>query len=176
MGLLRSFENGTQTDLASLKYGKDRPGGGSSNEPYLFNPLITENTFEELLCFEVEPNLGLERPTIINDYPASMAALSRKKVDNPKLAERFELYVDGIELANAYSELTDSSEQRKRFEECRDLRVAQNRATYDLDEKFLIALEKGMPEAGGIALGVDRLAMVMFGYKDISSVLAFGDE
>ena len=137
---------------------------------------IAQNNFEEVLCFEVEPHLGKERPTLINDYPASMAALSRKKPNAPHLAERFEIYVDGLELANAYSELNDAQEQRLRFVECQDLRTSQKRITYDLDENFLQALEQGMPEAGGIALGVDRLAMVLFGAEDISSVLAFGDE
>ncbi|WDE96194.1 EF-P lysine aminoacylase EpmA [Lentisphaera profundi] len=137
---------------------------------------LEQDNFEETLCFEVEPHLGKERPTLINDYPSSMAALSRKKIDAPHLAERFELYVDGIELANAYSELTDASEQRSRFEECQNLRLSQKRISYDLDENFLKDMEKGMPEAGGIALGVDRLAMVLFGVSDINSVLAFGDE
>ena len=81
---------------------------------------IANGSFEETLCYKVEPHLGLEKPLFLMDYPASMAALSRKKKDNPQLAERWELYIDGLEIANAYSELTDPVEQRQRFVETAD--------------------------------------------------------
>jgi elongation factor P--(R)-beta-lysine ligase len=132
---------------------------------------IAQNIFEEVLCDKVEPFLGVDTPTVLIDYPASMAALSRKKIDNPKVAERWELYVNGLELANAYSELTDASEQRQRFLECSELRRSAGRVDYGLDEEFLHALEDGLPECGGIAVGIDRLCMSFLGLQEIENVV-----
>jgi lysyl-tRNA synthetase class 2 len=132
---------------------------------------IESDNFEETLCSEVEPHLGIEAPTVLIDYPASMAALSKKKESNPKLAERWELYVDGIEIANAYSELTDAAEQRRRFEETQELRAKGGRVVYDIDPDFMAALDDGLPECGGIAVGLDRLCMVFSGATDIEQVV-----
>jgi len=121
---------------------------------------------------EVEPKLGLERPTILYEYPVSMAALSKAAKD-PRYAERFELYIGGLEVANAFTELTDAKEQRKRLEEERALRKSLGKTDYAPDEDFLSALEEGMPEAGGIALGFDRLLMLILGEDDIRHVTAF---
>ncbi len=101
---------------------------------------MAEDIFEEILVNEVEPRLGVGRPTFLCDYPASMAALARLKADNPNLAERFELYIDGLELANGFSELTDAEEQRHRFiEEQEHIRLA-GRFPPPLPEPFLTAL------------------------------------
>lgn len=116
----------------------------------------------------IEPHLGMGAPTILYDYPVSMASLSRKKTDDPRFAERFELYVCGVELANAFGELTDAAEQRKRFEEEMALKQKLYGEQYPIDEDFLKALEFGLPESGGIALGVDRLVMLATGVEDIS--------
>jgi elongation factor P--(R)-beta-lysine ligase len=124
------------------------------------------------LCFQVEPHLGFERPCFITDYPASMAALARRKPGFPELAERWELYVDGLELANAYGELTDPVEQRARFLATAALRRAAGREVYPLDEDFLQALET-LPPCGGIAVGVDRLLMALVEAKDIAEILNF---
>ena len=137
---------------------------------------IANNEFELTLCDKVEPNLGFDRPTILIDYPSSMAALSRKKVDDPRFAERWEMYIDGIEIANAYSELTNAEEQELRFQECAELRKNDGREAYDLDRPFLDALKSGMPECGGIAVGMDRLAMIFAGAKNISEVIAFDND
>ena len=137
---------------------------------------IKQNKFEETLCFEVEPHLGKDAPCLIIDYPASMAALSRKKQDDPRYAERFELYVDGLELANAYSELCDAEEQAFRFDECAKLRKSINKEVYPLDTEFMSAIQAGMPECGGIALGVDRLLMALIQSNDINDALLFGNE
>ena len=102
-----------------------------------------------------------------------MAALAKVSARDPRYAERFELYVGGLELANAFSELTDAKEQRKRLEEERALREKLGRIPYGLDEDFLAALEEGLPEAGGIALGFDRLVMLLLGEEDIRHVTAF---
>lgn len=123
---------------------------------------------------KIEPKLGQHAPAILYDYPASMAALSRRCEDDPRFAKRFELYVCGLELANAFDELTDAAEQRRRFAAEMDAKEALYDERYPLDEDFLAALEHGMPAAGGIALGVDRLAMVMSGASDIEDVLWCG--
>jgi len=109
---------------------------------------------------------------VLKDYPVDAAALSRLKPDNPLLAERWELYISGIELANAYSELTDASEQRRRFEACAAQRELRGKDVYPLDEKFLLALAQ-MPPSGGAALGVDRLLMLMEGQAALDGVLPF---
>ena len=103
------------------------------------------------------------------DYPAPAASLARLKADDPRVAERWELYVDGLELANAFTELTDPVEQRRRFESARAERRALGEADYPLDEEFLDALAR-MPPSGGVALGVDRLVMLACGVRDISDV------
>ncbi len=134
------------------------------------NEVIEIGDFEEVLCFEVEPHLGNEKPLFLIDYPASMAALSRKKKSNPELAERWELYIDGIEIANAYSELTDAVEQRKRFEETAALRKKEGREVYPIDEDFLQSMDE-MPECAGIAVGIDRLCMAFCEVIDIENVV-----
>ena len=121
----------------------------------------------------VEPQLGLDQPTFLYEYPVSMAALSKASSRDPRYAERFELYVGGLEIANAFTELTDAAEQRARLQEERALRLSLGRFDHGVDEDFLSALEEGMPEAGGIALGIDRLVMLLLGEADIRNVMAF---
>jgi lysyl-tRNA synthetase class 2 len=119
----------------------------------------------------IEPSLGLGVPTILYDYPVSMAALSRRKPSDPRLAERFEVYVCGLELANAFGELTDPAEQRRRFVADQAKKQAIYGETYPIDEDFLAALDHGLPECAGIALGFDRLVMLATGAEDIEDVL-----
>lgn len=133
-----------------------------------------EEIFFAVMAEKIEPRLGQKSPAILYDYPASMAALSRRCEDDPRFAKRFELYVCGLELANAFDELTDAAEQRRRFAAEMDAKDAMYGERYPLDEDFLAALEHGMPPAGGIALGIDRLAMVMSGADDIADVLWCG--
>ena len=137
-----------------------------------------DDTFEDLVLRvmgeAIEPKLGQGRPTIIYDYPVSMAALSRPKPNDPRFAERFELYVCGIELANAFGELTDAVIQRERFHADMALKKKVYGEAWPVDEDFLAALERGMPESGGIALGIDRLAMLATGADDIKQVLWTG--
>jgi lysyl-tRNA synthetase class 2 len=137
------------------------------------NEALASDCFEEVLTSEVEPHLGKERPTFLTEYPSSLAALARTKPGEPKIAERFELYIDGLELANAFSELTDPEEQRRRFEEDEKLRRAAGKTPYPLPEKFLAELST-MPEAAGIALGLDRLIMLITETEKIDDVVAFG--
>ena len=130
-----------------------------------------ETLFFRIFLERIEPNLGIGAPTIVYDYPVSMAALSRPKPDDPRLAERFELYACGLELANAFGELTDAAEQRRRFAADQTKKQALYGETYPVDEDFVAALEHGLPDCAGIALGFDRLIMLAVGADDIEDVL-----
>jgi lysyl-tRNA synthetase class 2 len=130
-----------------------------------------ETLFFRIFLERIEPALGIGAPTILYDYPISMAALSRPKAGDPRLAERFELYVCGIELANAFGELTDPAVQRARFVADMDRKERLYGVRYPIDEDFLAALAEGMPESAGIALGIDRLAMLATGAERIEQVL-----
>lgn len=130
-----------------------------------------DDIFFRIFLDRIEPALGHPAPTILYDYPISMAALSRPKPGDPRLAERFEIYVCGLELANAFGELTDPKLQRARFEADMDLKERFYGLRYPIDEDFLAALEFGMPESAGIALGFDRLVMLASGAARIEDVL-----
>ncbi|MGE0426320.1 MAG: EF-P lysine aminoacylase EpmA [Reyranellaceae bacterium] len=130
-----------------------------------------EDVFFRVMLERIESKLGFGRPTILCDYPVSMAALSRPKPDDPRLAERFELYACGVELANAFGELTDAVVQRERFEADMALKQLLYGERYPLDEDFLAALEHGLPDCAGIALGFDRLVMLCLGAERIEDVL-----
>ena len=122
-----------------------------------------------------EPALPRDKPVILTDYPAQMAALSRLKQSDPAVAERFELYVGGLELANGFSELVDPDEQRRRFYEANRSREAAGMSGLPLPDRFLDELAL-MPESAGIALGVDRLVMLCAGEDAIDAVVPFTPE
>ena len=140
-----------------------------------WNPLTewNEARFELDLINKVEPSLPQDRPSVLIDYPAPAAALAQLKPENPLAAERWELYIGGLELANTYTELCDPVVQRKRFEECAAERAALGKDVYPLDEPFLQALEKGLPPCAGVALGIDRLIMLLCNTSKIQDVRAF---
>lgn len=129
-----------------------------------------EDVFFRIFLARVEPALGVGAPAVLYDYPAAMAALARLGPDR-RFAERFEVFACGLELANGYGELTDPAEQRARFTADRALRRSLRGSAYPVDEDFLAALEAGMPDCAGIALGVDRLAMLAVGAARIEDVL-----
>lgn len=126
--------------------------------------------FSRILVARIEPHLGLGRATILHDYPVAEAALARPRPDDPRLAERFELYACGVELANGFGELTDAAEQRRRFEQEMAEKARVYGERYPLDEDFLAALAH-MPPASGIAMGFDRLVMLATGAARIEQVL-----
>lgn len=139
---------------------------------------VTAKTSYEDLFFMVflnviEPNLGVQKPTIVYEYPVRMAALSKKCEHDPRYAERFEVYIAGMELCNAFTELNDPAEQRSRLEAERKERQKLGKEDYPVDQSFIRALEFGMPPSGGIALGVDRLVMLLTGVTDIRDLLYF---
>ena len=136
---------------------------------------IEQGQFDEILSFEIEPNLGLERPCFLYDYPAPLASLAKLHPQNPRVAQRFELYIAGIELANGFTELTDPALQRHRFKEENYIRKSLDRPALPLPEKFLTALNT-MPEAAGIAMGIDRLVMLFCDAAGIDDVVAFSPE
>jgi len=130
-----------------------------------------DDLFFRVMDDKIEPQLGMGAPTFLCDYPISMASLSKLKADDPRLAERFELYVCGMELANAFSELTDADEQLRRYHIEMDEKERLYGERYPLDKDFIEALRHGLPESGGIALGIDRLVMLACGVDDIADVL-----
>jgi len=136
---------------------------------------ISQNLFNEILAFEIEPNLGRKKPLFLFDYPEVFGSLARLKPDNNLFAERFELYISGLELCNGFSELTDHQEQRKRFEKELVLRKLSGKKNLPMPEKFLKSLKK-MPEAAGNALGIDRLVMLFANAGKIDEVVAFTPE
>ncbi len=129
--------------------------------------------FDVDLLEKVEPALPQDRPCVLTDYPAPAASLARLRPQTPPVAERWEVYVGGLELANAYSELCDPAAQRARFIEAAAERRRLDKEVYPLDEPFLAALEHGMPRCGGIALGIDRLVMLACDAADIADVRPF---
>lgn len=135
--------------------------------------LPDEERFFRTLIEEVEPHLGHDAPVFLTHYPASMAALARLHPDEPAYADRFEAYVAGMELCNGFGELVDAAEQRRRLEAEQAQRRAHGRPIYPIDERFLAALEEGVPASGGNALGIDRLMMVLCNAARIDEVIAF---
>ena len=136
---------------------------------------LERDLFDEIMVRDIEPRLGLEKPMFIYDYPAQRGALARLKRQDQSVAERFELYVGGLELANGFSELVDASEQRKRFQVENENRQSLGKRIYSMPGKFLAELDE-MPPAVGIALGVDRLVMVFLNAETIDEVVAFTPE
>ena len=130
-----------------------------------------DDLFFRVMGERIEPFLGKDRPTFLCDYPASMAALARPKRDDPRLADRFELYICGYELANAFDELTDAEEQARRFAADMQEKRKLYGEEYPVDTDFIAALRHGMPESSGIALGFDRLVMLCAGTEEIEDVV-----
>jgi lysyl-tRNA synthetase class 2 len=132
-----------------------------------------EQAYNQLLLNEIEPKLGKHAPTILYDYPASQAALSQPKPEDPRFAERFEFFIGGLEIGNAFSELRNADEQEKRFQQELAERRALGKTPYQLDHDYIDALREGLPPTGGIAVGVDRLVMLMANVSDLRDVTFF---
>ena len=162
--LLASITDNGQTDRDQLAAGLVQAG----------IPFARDDTWSDLfsrvLVEKVEPHLGMERATMLCEYPVVEAALARPSPNDPRVAERFELYACGVELANAFGELTDAAEQRRRFEHEMAEKARIYGDSYPVDEDFLMALEE-MPQASGAALGFDRLVMLAVGASRIDQVM-----
>jgi lysyl-tRNA synthetase class 2 len=188
LGIEAAFERTTVRDLVRARAGVALGGDESASE--LRDKAIRagafagapppagtawDDLFFQMFLDRVEPHLGRDHPTFVFDWPAPLGALARRKPEDPRVVERFELYAGGLELANAFGELTDPLEQRARFIAESGLRAARGKAVYPIDEKLLAALAE-MPPTSGIALGFDRLVMFVLGAADIRDVVAFSDD
>ena len=140
--------------------------------PVSLHDALKKDCFDELLVEFIEPHLGYGVPTFLYDYPVELASLAKCSTENPAVAERFELYISGVELANGFSELTDSREQRRRFMEEIEVMTGQGRRGAKMPIRFLDDLEK-LDSAAGIALGVDRLFMLLMGYDSLAESVTF---
>jgi lysyl-tRNA synthetase class 2 len=155
-----SSDEGNRAALAQMAAGKVRVAGDDT----------WSDIFSKVLVEHVEPHLGQGRLTILFEYPSPEAALARVKAGDPRVAERFEVYACGVELANGFGELTDAEEQRRRFTESMAEKQRRYGEAYPLDEDFLAAVA-AMPEASGVALGLDRLVMLASGATRIDQVV-----
>ena len=142
----------------------------SRYSPVALDDALAQDRFDEIMVVNIEPQLGRGHLTFLADYPASRAALARRSALNPDVAERWELYIAGIELSNAFSELTDEKEQRQRFAEAAAFRYAHGMNNYPEAEAFFTALHAGLPESSGNALGFDRLVMIFADADNIDAV------
>lgn len=159
-------EDDLQNDIAMRNIGQ--------NKGYNVDQFTTwEQVFNQIFLNEIEPNLGYVKPTILYDYPVSMAALSRKKESDPRYAERFEYYIFGKEIGNAFSELNDALEQESRLRSEWEERKDLGKVMYDVDEDFIDALKVGMPDAAGIAVGIDRIVMLFADVPTIQETIWF---
>ncbi|MEN6459026.1 MAG: EF-P lysine aminoacylase EpmA [Thermoguttaceae bacterium] len=141
--------------------------------PASLDPGDRDGWLDLLMVERVQPHLGVERPALFHDYPASQAALARVRPDDPRVAERFELYIRGIELANGYHELLDPAELRARNRQANAQRAADGKACLPEESRLLAAMESGLPASVGVALGFDRLVMLAAGARRIAEVVAF---
>jgi lysyl-tRNA synthetase class 2 len=162
--LLASIDHSGETDRGHLAASLRQAGLRVAEDD------TWSDLFSRVIVERVEPNLGLGRATILDEYPVAEAALARPTARDPRVAERFELYACGVELANAFGELTDAQEQRRRFEAEMTEKMRVYGESYPVDEDFLAALTH-MPEASGIALGFDRLVMLATGASRIDQVI-----
>lgn len=172
MSVVEAFDRYADIDLESVLNSPKKFAAAAEEQ----GVRVTEDDswsdiFHAVMAEKIEPHLGVGTPTILYDYPVSEAALSQKKLEDKRFAERFELYVCGVELANAFGELTDAKEQRKRYKDEMKLKAELYGEEYPIDEDFLKALEYGMPQSAGIALGIDRLVMLACGADNINQVL-----
>lgn len=171
LSLVEAFHRHAGIDLSLSLEDRDAFAAAAAQADTRIAPDDTwSDVFSRVLSERIEPHLGVGRPTILDRYPVSEAALARPCPDDPRLAERFELYVCGVELANAFGELTDVGEQRKRFEADMAEKERIYGERYPLDEDFLAALAY-MPDASGIAVGFDRLAMLAAGAEAVDDVI-----
>lgn len=171
--MAEAFAKWADTDFVAFL---DRKNAGeiAMAKGYTVTPESTwEELYNQIFLNEVEPHLGRGRPTILYEFPGSMAALARRKTEDPRFAERFEFYISGLELGDCYSELTDWKEQQARFEdELNEIRRT-GKTAYDYDHDFIEALKVGLPDCSGIAVGVDRLVMLFADAASIQDTLFF---
>ena len=167
----------TQVNIDPLDTDKQQLIEVISKHNKLSNWLETEDCIDTLLQFImaelIEPNIGSDVPCFVYNFPASQASLAKVCKTDPRVAERFECYFKGIELANGFHELTDAEQQKLRFEKDNDFRTHLGKAEHVIDDNFILALEHGLPSCAGVALGVDRLIMLAISANKIDQVITF---
>ncbi|OGG04116.1 EF-P lysine aminoacylase GenX [Candidatus Gottesmanbacteria bacterium RBG_16_52_11] len=154
-------------------YDVKRLAGAARKKGYRTDGATWEQIYNQIFLNEIEPKLGLRKPVILYEYPAAVAALARIRKDNPLVAERFEFYIGGLEMGDAYTELIDWREQESRFK--REMKEIERlgKTVYDYDQDFIQALKSGLPDCSGIAVGVDRIVMLLADVNDIAETLFF---
>jgi lysyl-tRNA synthetase class 2 len=174
ISVAEAFEKYAGIDIESL-LDKEKLFFKALEKGYMVDEKSTwEQIFYQIFFNEIEPRLkDSHRPIFVYDYPSSQAALSRRKASDPRFAERFEIFLAGLELGNCFSELTDSTEQKSRFEQEMILRKERGKTSYPIDTELIEALESGIPESAGIAVGVDRLVMLFSNCASISETMYF---
>lgn len=135
--------------------------------------LDRDTCLQLIVAEQIEPRLGHNAPTLVYDFPASQAALAKIRDEQPPVAERFELFIQGKEIANGFHELTDAKEQQQRFESDQQYRRCHQKPIPAIDQRFIAALASGLPNCAGVALGIDRLLMCLCHKKKIQEVMAF---
>jgi lysyl-tRNA synthetase class 2 len=168
-----AFQRHLDLDPHSADIAELRAGAGELGQEAGLQPEDRDGWLALLLSHRIQPRLGQARPTFVFDFPASQAALARVRCGSPPLAERFELFVGGLELANGYHELTDAAEQARRFRADQAQRRALGLSEVPLDLHLLAALEHGLPHCAGVALGVDRALLAASGAQRLDEVIAF---
>jgi lysyl-tRNA synthetase class 2 len=154
----------TEIKTLASQYGYSELAANENNKDTLLMLLFSQ---------QIEPNIGQDRPCFVLDFPASQAALAKISATNPLVAERFELYFQGIELANGFHELTDGAEQLQRFKQDNTKRHNIGLNIMPIDQNFIAAIHSGLPECAGVALGIDRLLMLALSCPRIDQVIAF---
>lgn len=171
--IVEAFRKWAHVDFDNFLDEKKARNIAKSKEYKVENDTTWEELYNQILLNEIEPHLGRGRPTILYEFPGVMGALARKKKSDPRFAERFEFYIESLELGDCYSELTDWKEQQERFEiELTEIKRL-GKTMYDYDHDFIEALKVGLPVCSGIAVGVDRLVMLFADTKTIQETLLF---
>lgn len=173
LSVVEAFERYAKLDLTQILE-REPMVEVAHKRGYLVEETTTwEEIFHQIYLNEVEPKLGKDRPTILYDFPSSMAALAKKKDDDPRFAERFEVFIGGLELGDCYSELTDWQEQDVRFKKEVEERRRLGKTDHPYDKDFIEALKVGMPQCAGLALGIDRVVMLFCDASKIDDVVYF---
>ena len=141
--------------------------------PITMEKALELNRFDEVMVSEIEPRLGIPKPTFLYDYPLQVSPLAKKKPGEPRTVERFEFFIGGVELGNAFSEINDPLDQRERFVDSSKALAAGDQEAHPLDEDYINALSYGMPPTGGFGMGVDRLTMLFTGKESLREVILF---
>lgn len=173
ISVAEAFQKFAGIETETMLDGKRLTAYGKQRGYQVTEQTTWEEIWNQILANEIEPKLGVKGPTILYDYPVSQAALSKKKASDPRFAERFEVFMAGLELGNCFSELTDWKEQERRCLADLEERKKLGKTEYPMDTDFIEALKMGMPETGGIAVGVDRLVALFADTPDIADTLFF---